>query len=173
MVDTCFLDLDGVLVDFVGGALKLHGRELPYEQTEWNFQHQLGIPAEEFWPPMGHDFWAGLEWTADGKEILAGLEDIFETIVILTSPIDTPGAVEGKMAWIRREMPAYTRRFFVGPPKQTIASETKLLIDDHTDNVSLWRAAGGPAVLVPRPWNIAEPSTVDELLDFISWVKVA
>jgi 5'(3')-deoxyribonucleotidase len=86
---------------------------------------------------------------------LQGLEQIYgpEHICVLTSPVDTPGAVEGKVDWIRHNMPDYRRRFFVGPPKHLVAASHIRLVDDHDDNVDAFVAAGGRATLVPRPWN--------------------
>lgn len=58
-----YLDMDGVLCDFVGAACKLHGRD-PATVTHWNFFKDWGMTAEEFWRPIheaGEDFWANLE----------------------------------------------------------------------------------------------------------------
>lgn len=91
----------------------------------------------------------------DGKELLAGLEAIAgaENIVLLSSPCMTHGCVDGKIAFIEREMPTYSRRYFIGPPKHMMASPAKILIDDNNENVLKFSQAGGKAVLVPRPWN--------------------
>lgn len=158
----CFLDLDGVLVDFVGGAFALHGRSLPRRAVQWDFDKQLGIPAADFWAPMGQAFWAGLDWTPEGRLLLGGIEGLFgENVVLLTSPCQTVGAVEGKVDWIRQYLPRYSRRFFVGPAKHTIAGPGKVLVDDHEGNVTPFVAHGGNAVLVPRPWNRRASETND------------
>ena len=154
---TCFIDLDGVLADFVLGAFALHGRAVPYRDVEWGFPAQIGFAGANdpaFWSEMGHDFWASLPWTPEGKGLLAIVERHFgENVVVMTSPCDTPGGVEGKVAWIKRELPAYARRFFVGPPKHLAAGPGKLLIDDYEGNVEKFAAHGGATLLVPRPWN--------------------
>lgn len=153
----CYLDLDGVLVDFVGGALKLHGKEIPPKEVQWNFPRQLGFAdtlAKEFWDLLGYDFWANLGWTHEGRETLKAVEGAFyDRVCIMTSPCNTPGAVEGKVAWIKREIPDYSRRFVVGPAKHLFAGPGKVLVDDNDDNVEQFRLYGGRAVLVPRPWN--------------------
>ncbi len=157
MYDVCYLDMDGVLVDFVGGALAVHGEELPAADVRWGFPGQIGFSGVNdplFWEKMGFSFWSSLSWTREGQALLHGLERMFgENIVVMTSPCDTPGSVEGKVAWIKRELPAYRRRFFVGPPKHLAAGPGKLLVDDHDGNVDKFHAAGGNVVLVPRPWN--------------------
>lgn len=165
MTPVCFLDLDGVLVDFVGGAFRLHGRSVPAADVQWGFPEQLGFSGVNdpaFWEPMGFDFWAGLAWTPEGRDVLRSVEAAFgDRVAVMTSPCDTPGAVEGKVAWVRRELPAYRRRFFVGPAKDMAAGPGKVLVDDHDANVDKFVAAGGAAVLVPRPWNRRRDETVD------------
>lgn len=162
MASVCFVDLDGVLCNFVGPALARHGKRLPMKEVRWGFPGQVGFKGVNdpaFWDPLGHDFWASLPWTVEGKVLLAGVERLFGgRVCVLTSPCSTPGGVEGKVAWIRREMPAYKGRFLVGPPKELIAGPGKLLVDDNTEHCQRWRRPGddipgGPSVLVPRPWN--------------------
>ena len=158
MKPVCFLDLDGVLVDFVGGALAMHGKHIPPAEVRWDFLTQIGFDGvndERFWAPMGRDFWAGLGWTADGRAILAAVEEAFgaEQVCLLTSPCLTPGCAEGKLDWVRRETPGYARRVLVGPCKHLLAGPRKLLVDDHDANCEAFNRAGGASVLVPRPWN--------------------
>lgn len=158
MKPVCFLDLDGVLVDFVGGALAMHGKHIPPAEVRWDFPSQVGfdgVNAAAFWAPLGRDFWAGLGWTADGRGILAAVEDAFgpERVCLLTSPCLTPGCAEGKLDWVRRELPGYARRVLVGPCKHLLAGPGKLLVDDHDANCEAFAKAGGASVLVPRPWN--------------------
>jgi 5'(3')-deoxyribonucleotidase len=160
----CYLDLDGVLVDFVRGALAHFDRpDFLYRDVRWGIEKQLRIEPELFWSGLGFAFWANLPWGPEGKHLLALVEEIFgENVVLLTSPCDTPGAVEGKAAWIKREMPAYKRRFFIGPPKHLVAGPGKVLLDDHEDNVEAFAANGGHTVLAPRPWNRRRGETDEE-----------
>lgn len=158
----CYLDMDGVLVDFVKGALAAHDRTLPPAEVLWDFPSQIGFKGNEasFWAPLGHAFWYNLDWTGEGVELLDGLEDLFgDRVVLMTSPCATPGAVEGKVDWIRRRLPRYSRQFFVGPAKHLAAGPGKILVDDHDGNVTEFRACGGAAVLVPRPWNSLREAT--------------
>ncbi len=154
----CFLDLDGCLVDFVGGALRLHGKSLPPSEVRWDFLSQIGfsgIDDPAFWERMGRPYWAGLDWTAEGRALLAGLEGLFgaDRVALMTSPCMTDGCADGKLDWVAREMPAYRRRVFLGSAKHMAAGPGKLLVDDHDANAERFRAHGGAALLVPRPWN--------------------
>lgn len=147
---TIFLDLDGVLVDFVQGALKQHGATLEPDAVRWDFLKQIGVAPADFWRPLGFDFWAHLPWTREGKALLAGLPD---NVVLLSSPCQTNGCCDGKRAWVNRELPQLKDRLILASCKEAFAHPGALLIDDHEVNVDKFRAAGGRAVLVPRPWN--------------------
>lgn len=151
-----FLDMDGVLCDFTGAALKLHGKSIPPSEVRWNFHRQVGLTDAEFWAPLGPDFWASLPWTAEGKALLRRVEQHFgaENVALLTSPCATPGCIDGKCAWVRREMPDYLDRLIVTPAKHFLASlGDSLLIDDRDENLGAFVMAGGVALTIPRPWN--------------------
>lgn len=150
----CLLDMDGVLVDFVKGAAKVHGFK-PEDVDCWDFPAKFGIAKADFWGVLGSDFWAELEWSVDGKAILEAAERTFgkENVCLLSSPCDTIGCTDGKVRWIREHMPNYRRRFLLGPAKEFAASPNRWLIDDYEGNIESFTKAGGNAILVPRPWN--------------------
>jgi hypothetical protein len=162
----CFLDLDGVLVDFVGGALAAHGRTLPIADVRWDFCTQIGFRGVDdpaFWAPLGYDFWANLGWHADGRAIVGTVDRLFEgQVALLTSPCDTLGCAEGKREWVRRHLPEFSQRLLIGTSKHLVAGPGKVLVDDHDANVAAFRCGGGRAVLVPRPWNTRCGETLDE-----------
>lgn len=160
----CFLDLDGVLVDFTAAALQVHGRELPPREITWDFASQIGFTGErvaKFWEPLDYSFWRDLPWTAEGKQLLATVEEIFppERICLLTTPCRTPGCAEGKLDWVRREIPGYADRVLVGSCKHLLASPRAVLVDDRDENARGFVLSGGWSLLVPRPWNIRARQT--------------
>ena len=150
-----FLDMDGVLCDFNLAALAAHG--IPYEiWLEWDHHFKWFKDKEkEFWAPMGEKFWEEIPWTTEGKEIFEAVEAIagIDNIGILTTPCDTPGSMEGKKNWVRRELPQLVKRFWPGSTKEFMASPNHVLIDDSDGNVEKFAKAGGKAILVPRMWN--------------------
>lgn len=164
MIDRILLDLDGVLVDFMGGAKRIHNKSYdghPHdplnqeEQKPWDIEPIFGMSPSEVWEPMGFEFWRDLSPLPGMREFVAALEAEFgeEHICLLTSPIRTDGCIDGKMAWIRRHLPQYRRRFLVGPAKEFCASPRHCLIDDHELNIAKFEEAGGHGFLVPAPWN--------------------
>lgn len=155
----CFLDLDGVLVNFVGGACRFHRRRNPYALPaslgEWDCVSLLGMSQEEFWRGLDFHFWRNLEWMADGRRVLDLVEGTFgaSNVCLLTSPPDNRGSVDGKRAWVNRHLPQYFRRLLIGSAKEFMAGPEAVLVDDYAVNVDRFAEAGGFSVLVPRPWN--------------------
>jgi hypothetical protein len=152
-----FFDLDGVLADFVGGALAAHGRgDVPASSVPWCIEKALGIEPTAFWAPLGFDFWANLKPLPDGMRlfdracVLMGAD----RIGLLTSPCETHGCADGKRAWVKRHLPpAMSRRLFIGSAKELFAGPHKVLVDDHDANIDRFHEAGGATVQPPRPWN--------------------
>jgi 5'(3')-deoxyribonucleotidase len=159
VIKTVFLDLDGCLVDFIGGACNLYGIDNPYDLPEnlgkWEMYNMIPMKEDEFYRDMDYDFWRQLHWTEDGKDILDALEEMFgkRNICILSSPCRTDGCLQGKADWIRSEMPQYKRQFLLGNQKHFCAWDGASLVDDSDKNCDEFCAAGGEAILVPRPWN--------------------
>lgn len=158
----CLLDLDGVLADFVGGVYKLRGTPRK-DPMNWDF-----IEAHE-WEKMDEEFWASLDKTPEFDALLSTVEETFgpENICLLTSPVRTAGCLEGKMRWIREHLPAYSRRFLIGPAKEFCAHPRSVLIDDSETNTRAFFKAGGNAVLVPREWNQRRGQSLEKTLAII------
>ncbi len=165
-----FLDLDGVLVDFVGGVhdalnLPYEYDKYPYEKGKWNIFGDIG---GKFWDGRfpfsivdglcNQEFWRNLNWMDDGQRLLYGWVDImgsFDDIIILTTPMPNPGSWTGKYLWIKENMPAsfLENTIMLTGSKAQLAGPDTLLIDDKDQNIEEFRAAGGQGILVPRPWN--------------------
>jgi hypothetical protein len=153
----CFVDLDGVLVNFCSGAFRVHGARYPdpWPVGVFAVRDVLRLDNQAFWAPMDEQFWADLEPMPDCRDLLHLLEGFFgaDHVCILSSPSHDPSALAGKYRWILRHLPAYARRYLIGPAKHFCAGPGKVLLDDHDDNVQRFTEAGGQGVLVPRPWN--------------------
>lgn len=153
----CLLDMDGVLVDFVKGICELHQKEDPFKKgyQGWDMIAEFGMSPSEFWNPCGREFWKNLDWTEEGKEIVAFAEETFGTknIALLTSPCATDGCIDGKMDWIKKNLPQFRRSFLVGPAKHFCAAPNHFLVDDHDGNIAEFNADHGNGILVPRVWN--------------------
>jgi len=158
------LDLDGVLVDFVGGACKAHSLQDPFDEplasevagVFW-LDKIWEMDLNEFWEPMKDSaFWEELDWMPDGREILEICEQAVgrDNVCLLTSPSRGSGPVVGKINWIEKNLSEYKHRNLIGTPKEFCASPDSILVDDSNRNIEDFVAACGNTILVPRPWNL-------------------
>lgn len=153
-MSTCFLDMDGVLVDLIGGLCKKFNRPSPYKYAKWKgIWHCLEYFGENVFADCGESFWEELPPTYDCYEIVKLLESNFDEIIILSHPDKHPGCMAGKVLWLQRHFLQFSESYIFTPHKHFVAAPGRMLIDDHDTNVLRFRAAGGNAILVPRPWN--------------------
>lgn len=152
----CFIDLDGVLVDFVQGAFDYHDIKIPWPEIKWDFLKQAGISPADFWSPLDQPFWASLRPTSEFSVIIDEVERKFgaENVFLCSSPCETAGCITGKAMWVERHLPSYSRRLILTNRKEVFSGPGRVLIDDRDENVIDWCKAGGTGILVPRPWNI-------------------
>ena len=169
MINTVFLDMDGVIVNFLGGLHKALGvpysyEDYPYEKGKWNMLTDIkpfdDIPAtfEQCNDCCTATFWDNLEWMHDGRDILQAIMNTLglEKVYFLTTPMPNLESASGKMMWVNNNLPIYLKRTIVTQaPKHLLARPDALLIDDKDENVEGFVAAGGQGILVPRPWNRA------------------
>lgn len=156
MTPTIFFDMDGVLADFVRGALRHHDKSgFYYNDVLWDFPEQIGFQSASdpaFWNPLGEEFWVNLGHHEDGAELYRRLVGC-APMAVLSSPCRTHGCDAGKRRWIEMWYPTLRRNTFLGNNKELIAGRGKILLDDHDDNCKKWIKAGGWAITIPRPWN--------------------
>lgn len=152
----CFVDLDGVLVDFIGGACNKLGKPPldPYPPGLWEIWKVLHMEEADFWTRIDdYFFWSSLPWMPDGYSILQAAEKAFgeEHVFLLSSPAYSPNCWSGKATWVKQQLPQYSRRLILTPAKHLLAATGGCLVDDSEKNVNTWH--GGTPILVPRPWN--------------------
>ena len=148
MLSQVFLDMDGVLCDFVGGASKAHGRSSGGLRGEWNLEKAWNLSCDDFWRPLlGYDFWINLrpfEWC---DALLA----LFPLAIIATRPADSAGSYAAKYDWCKRYLGR--KLIMVNTTKVHLSREGTVLIDDYDKNVEEFNEGEGRAVLFPQDWN--------------------
>ena len=156
-----YLDMDGVLTDFVSGAFNLFGgtyREEEYPLGVWDFFEGWGLTKEEFYQRIhacGPYFWTSLKEYPWAKELVSfgsyrGLVPRGE-MSILTSPSRSPHCYSGKVQWLINH--GINLLVTITTNKEQLAQPGRLLIDDNTENCRRFREAGGDSIIFPQPWN--------------------
>jgi 5'(3')-deoxyribonucleotidase len=155
-----FCDMDGVLVDFVGGMCAAHECTSPYAFSTslgvFDMEKLWGITAAKFWEPANHPgFWSSLGKTPEADEIvdLACSTVGTENVAILTAPNLSQYCVPEKREWIARYYPQLRNNILYGSAKRFLAGPGRVLLDDRDLNIENFRAAGGCGITVPRLWN--------------------
>jgi len=160
-----YCDMDGVLVDFVEGALKHINKKLQNGEAE-ELKAEIGrdhITEEDIdiispnkavrkymrKELSDHaDFWRDLEWMQGGKELWSYIAP--HGPYILTTPMRY-GSEIGKQEWIDKNLnPPPPEKIFMEPDKSPWAvtdGKPNILIDDWEKNTIPWNEAGGIAIL--------------------------
>jgi len=147
-----YVDMDGVLVDFFGEWATMHGVEnwrdiapLLKKQGKTIDDALDDIRARD-------DFWINLKPHTGAKALLASIKKHAGEYIILSSPLSNdPNSEPQKRAWVKNNLSAF-------PPKEVIIHKRKqdyatqadgtpnILIDDFSEQVKPWKAAGGIAL---------------------------
>lgn len=184
MIKRILLDMDDVCNRFTMTALHYVGCRIdPLSYAKYPVECQWDIvcaankllgyerfTVSDFWEHIPRKFWANVP-TSDEFPLLLGMCESLvgrKNVCILSSPTIDPECLAGKLDWIHRFTPRWLhRQFLVGPKKQFCAHPEALLIDDADKNVDAFRAWGGQAILVPRPWNTLYQTNTIEHLGFM------
>jgi hypothetical protein len=194
-IDRVYVDLDGVLVDFVAGVHEAFGvnyscQNYPYKPGMWDMLEDIPRPGAtplkngvsnffsfaEINDACTKKFWQNLLWTHDGhdiwREIFFKAGNKLDKLVFLTTPMPNSESYEGKVKWVELNVPLMEKRTVITvTPKSNFASPTSLLIDDKDTNVEEFRAAGGHAILINRPWNKGHEKANDTYAEFVKDLK--
>ena len=166
-----YLDLDGVLAQFVPAVCDVHGIDLSslapkWGAGNWNMEEVMGVSAEEFWRPInekGYQFWYDIEpypWAADILGAASELEregrvDVF----YLTTPSQDSQCAAAKIDWVVDKLHDGDRRFgrkvIIAPQKWPMAKKNAFLVDDGDHNIEAFQSSGGNTIIFPQRWNAA------------------
>jgi 5'(3')-deoxyribonucleotidase len=156
------LDMDGVLVDFLSGAIESLNKEFDRSITidqyvkefgQWGTYDYYGITVQQFWTAIHStpDFWFNLKpipWYDQIYKLLSGIGDV----TIVTAPSEDPDCAKQKLLWLRKHLDIGPDKVFLGTRKYLMAGNG-ILIDDYQKNVESFKLAGGQAILIPSTWN--------------------
>lgn len=150
-----FLDLDGVLADFVSSALEALGKSIDLnQQLEYSIENWFGITQKEFWLTIdsyGEDFWRNLDVYPWARELVNMMPK--HDTYILSSPSRNPVSSSGKVAWVQANFPKLKGKIILTSHKHLLSSPNRILIDDSEHKINPFIKSGGEGILFPQPWN--------------------
>ena len=162
------LDMDGVLVDFVGGCIEAHGSvEKASDQVAYNFWRDWksawsrkfewgdeSMTDFEFWSACsGGDFWRSLKpysWTV---EFYSELRKIAPVKIVTSPRYEDPECFAGKLHWLKAHLGIEPSDVVFASKKWLLNGNGNILIDDHDDQFDNFISHGGDAIIFPQPWN--------------------
>lgn len=147
---TILIDMDEVLVDFIGGAAKAFclSREAVMNErkdNEWSITRAMGLLLDDPWfnddklwdtiNSVGIEFWEGLEplpWIDDVMELVQQATPDWH---IATAPSRCDTSYTGKVRWLKNYFGSSFDRFIITPHKTLFARPKSILIDDRERNI--------------------------------------
>ena len=161
-INTIFLDMDGVLCDFVSDALSYWGMTLEdliaagvWQPGEYDICQVIDIPPPTFWSLLdskGYDFWGDLAPYPWLNDLINLVTSYCDNCFIVTFPTGSNSAA-GKLRWVREHLPAWEDRVILTKHKYLLAAPDRLLIDDSGTQIDRFYYAGGKTILFPQHWN--------------------
>lgn len=135
-----YLDMDGVLVNLMKGAEKVHGK--PLDQ----------VPKPMKWDKISQveNFWKDLEWMPGAKKLWNFLKPYAPSIMSAYARSE-PNSAKGKEEWLKKNVEPMSRgriNLVMRSDKQRFARDGRtqmpnILVDDHAKNIREWEAKGG------------------------------
>jgi len=154
-IDTVFIDIDGVLADFVGAVGKHFNKVITNDMiTHWDalVDDVLQLTVEEFWEEIDYqDFWLNMNPTPYAAEIMR-ITEKYDRCLLTSPSYRNAGA---RQAWIKKHFPKlfYEGKYIITSSKHYLADQARVLIDDYDKNIDSWIDFGGFGIVFPRPWN--------------------
>ena len=168
-----YLDMAGVLADFMRSAILAHGQDPDFVLSNWpagtwSATGPLGLKDEdEFWEPIREDdyFWEDLaeyKWTQTLVKEVKFLDSEFQ---FATKPSSCRKCYDGKSQWVRELGFDPADKLIVIPDKNLLEAHDNILIDDNELNCDLWDDRGGHSILFPQPWN--RNGSVEDKIEYV------
>lgn len=144
-----FLDLDGVMADFVQGAKDIFDKDYSFEKFKNDSKYR-----SKFWNAVkqyqkdGGQFWLDLKMMEDANQLWKFLKEY--DVEILTATGDPKhGAGEQKKQWVKKHIDPNIKVNLVRKSKEKAdyVANNSILIDDQEKSTNPWEQAGGIGIL--------------------------
>ncbi len=180
---TILIDMDEVLVDFIGGAAKALGlsREAVMNErkvNEWSITRALRVLLDEpefnddkMWDVIngvGVGFWEELEplpWIHDVLEVVQSHTADWH---IATAPSRCDTSYTGKVRWLKNYFGPTFDRFVITPHKNLYARPSSILIDDRARNIDRFIDVDCQRPLSARGFGVVFPTKGNPFHEYVA-----
>ena len=144
-----YVDLDGVLADFVKGVAKLldGGYSEKRYESDSKYRSKMWKAVKEY-SKKGGKLWLELEPMSDAKKLWDYVKNYDPEILSATGNPEY-GAGEQKHKWVAKHVDPKVKVNLTrtSAEKANHAKENYILIDDKSKSINPWKAAGGIGIL--------------------------
>lgn len=157
---TIYCDLDGVIANFVEGAIEAADLPLTHDDVkEWDFFKPY-MSSEEFWSRVHAQscFWEDLPVYPWAHELVEALRS-FGDVVYCSDPTLDDESATGKIKWLKRHgfVKPGERNYVLTAEKWRLSSSHEcFLLDDSPKNCTAFEMrpdAFGYSIVFPQRWN--------------------
>jgi hypothetical protein len=153
-----FVDMDQTLTGFIASV-----ESLGAQATEGLLDDANEIQKQRMYDAIenaGLTFWSLMPWAKGGKQLWSMIQPLDS--VLLTSTGKFTYAKNGKLLWIKKNIPGTTVFFSESKSEYVNPYETSILIDDMKNNIEAWKEAGGIGIL-----HVSFEDTEKQLLNLL------
>lgn len=173
---TIYCDLDGVIANFVEGAIEAADLPLTHDDVkEWDFFKPY-MSSEEFWGRVHAQscFWEDLPVYPWAHELVEALRS-FGDVVYCSDPTLDDESATGKIKWLKRHgfVKPGEKNYILTAEKWRLAAQHSYLVDDSYKNcVDFARHGNGEWNVFPQRWNTTYmPAVADPVLAVLERFK--
>lgn len=151
---TIYLDLDGVLADFVGqtNKMKIPNNSQWYDpKDKWTRETWEGEIVKNIYMAT-YDFWYTMPMCPDAKTLWDFCEPLGRAVLTAKpSPYSPDVVAQGKFDWVHDNLGPHVEDDFICCNREDKAKYAKgnVLVDDDPRNCKAWEDAGGFAIYHP------------------------
>jgi len=172
-IQIIYLDMDGVLFDFVGSVTKKI-EQLPEIDLKKPIHKWFGMSATKFWKYTDTmEFWTNMGLYPGVKTLVERL-NIKYKVYFCSTPTLCPYSVSGKLFAIQKHFPGLHRNFVFTPAKELLVDNNTIFIDDRfqvTEKIDLMikknNCYNAKTFLVKRAWNRSQ-NTFEDIVNMLT-----
>jgi len=161
-----FIDIDGVLGDWIGNACKTLALDIKDDRIRKQLKNGKkiekldSVDIDELWNKinkLGASWWEDIPLFSWAKDLIKEMQRIGE-VCVLTSPGLDPescsNACAGKVLWMAKHFPDIP--YIIAHDKWLCASKKAILIDDSKKKIKAFKKANGKVFLWPNQYKIED-----------------
>ena len=143
-----YVDLDGVLTDFVGNYLQVFHRPFYNPNDSEGTRDQSWL--DKSWQDIdrgGMSYWANMKKTADADALWIYIKKLQPAVLSGCGKNPSTGCAAGKVQWVKKNLSSTVTAFIEQDKSSKCIPPHSILIDDQVSNIEPWVKKGCRGIL--------------------------